>query len=435
MGELFKVAIVGKPNVGKSTLFNRIIGRRKSLTFARPGITRDRVEEKVTFRGKEFIITDTGGYMSHPDGDLESLVTGEVIRVLESSNLVFLVLDGKEGVTSIDSDMVQLLRELNKDFLIALNKIDHRGYRDTLSQVYEMGVDNILEISAEHGTGVMELMEEIYERIEAGGEVSVEEGTPWMVSIVGRPNVGKSTLTNALIGEERMIASPQPGTTRDSIDSNITFRGKRIVLVDTAGIKPKMKTPDPVDKIMSIRSIRGLKRSQISILTVDSTIGLTHHDLQILRYIIDEGNGAIIAANKIDLLGVEELAEFLEDMKEARRFASYVPIIAVSALKEKGLIPLKGSILEVGIARSSIVKTSALNKACSVWFERVSIPRSRRGNRVLYMTQTGYSPPVFSLFVKDPRNIPDSFTRFVIRKIRDNFGFSGAPISIRYRKK
>jgi len=431
----FTIAIVGRPNVGKSTLFNKMIGRRKSLAFSRPGITRDSVVEGVSFQGKEFNLVDTGGYPGDESCDMETLVKGQVLQAISGSDLVLVVLDGKEGVTSVDMEVIRLLREGGKDFLVALNKIDWKGYTDTISSVYELGVERFFEVSAEHGTGVMELLEEIGKH--ASGKPIEKETEPLhcLVQIAGRPNVGKSTLANSLIGDERMIASPQPGTTRDSVDVEITCLGKKIILVDTPGIRPRRKTIDPVDKIMSIRSLKSLKRCDVAILIIDITEGFTRNDLLVLRNILDGGRGVVIGANKIDLLTPGSLAAKLDDLSQSIPFGTFIPLVPLSAEKGMGTLDLMEKVFKVFDEHRRRIQTSLLNRATEELISRTKIPGTRKMNKVFYVTQTGTSPPAFTLFVSEPQGIPLSYTRFVTNRLRQRFGFEGTPLIIRYRKK
>lgn len=412
-----------------------MIGRRKSLAFSRPGITRDSVIEGVSFQGKEFDLVDTGGYPFEPSRDMEALVKGQVLQAISDSDLILVVLDGKEGVTSVDMEVIRTLREGCKNFLVALNKVDWKGYTDTVSSVYELGVEKFFEVSAEHGTGVMELMEEIGKH--ASGKEGEHEKEPahCLVQIAGRPNVGKSTLANCLIGDKRVISSPIPGTTRDSIDMEFTCLGKKVFLVDTPGIRPRRKTADPVDKIMSIRSLKSLKRCDVAILIIEITEGLTRNDLLILRHILNEGRGVVLGANKIDLLTPGIVSEKIDDLSESIPFGNFIPLVPLSAEKGRGTLDLMKQVFKVFIEHRRRIKTSLLNKATEELISPRKIPGTRKMNKVYYMTQTGTSPPAFTLFVSEPQGIPLSFTRFVTNRLRQRFGFAGTPLIIRYRKK
>lgn len=435
MERLFKVAIIGRPNAGKSTLFNKMLGKRKSLTFGRPGITRDFVTEKMSFKDKRFELIDTGGFVPDSDEEIVLLVKRQVLRAIEEADLLVLLLDGKEGISTIDGEIVEILRERGKDLIPVLNKVDYKKYRETIPSVYEMGIEGFMEVSAEHGTGVLELLEEIAAR--AKDKVVEDETRERLcrVGIVGRPNVGKSTLINTLLGQERIIASPVPGTTRDTIDTEMVSFGRKIVLVDSAGIKPRGKTVDPVDKIMSIRSIQSIKSCDIAVLVIDASIGATHNDQQIMRYILEEKKGAVIAANKIDLIKKEAYPDSLRDLSDSFRFSSFVPIVPISATLNKGLKKMMKSVFSVFDRYAKRVKTSDLNREAEKFLYTVSIPGSRRPNRAYYITQTGISPPVFTIFVKDPTRIPESFRRYVSNRIRESFDFKGCPLVITFRQK
>ncbi len=436
MGRTFRVALVGRPNVGKSTLFNKIAGKRKALTFGRPGITRDFISEKVEVGGKEFELLDTGGYVPDPDEELPQLVRKQVLKAIDESDLVVLVLDGKEGPTSIENEILEILRDNEKDFVVAVNKVDYKRFRDNLPAFYEMGIGDFFEVSAEHGTGVGELLAEIEKRIpEIESDEDGKASDAVRVTLVGRPNVGKSTLFNAIIGQERVIASPIPGTTRDTIDMEVKIGGNRYLFLDTAGIRPRRKTADAVDKITSIRSIKSIRDAQVVVLVLDSTEGATHNDQQILRYIIDEGRGVVVAANKIDALPRGEVPSVLNRIREELAFARFAPVVPVSALEKKGIKELLKEMGGVQAHMRMRIKTSDLNKRVGERVFRASIPGGKRLNRAYYMTQTGTEPPSFTVFVKETENIPESFTRFVTNRIREEFEFRGCPIRVHYRRK
>lgn len=435
MENLFKVALIGRPNVGKSTLFNKILGKRKSLTFGRPGITRDFISEKVNVGDKTFALIDTGGFVSDSDEEISQLVTRQVLRAIDEADLVVLLFDGKEGISSMDGEIVHILREKNKDNIVVLNKVDHKNHNEIAPHLYEYGIDRFLKVSAEHGTGILELLEEIAGRVRDVGEREEMSSPYCRVTILGRPNVGKSTLLNALLGQERIIASSTPGTTRDSIDTELMVEGRRIVLVDTAGIKPKRKTVDAVEKIMSIRSIQSMKRSNIAILVIDAESGVTHNDQQIMRYILKEKKGAVIAVNKVDLLGKDSLRERMLDIADGFAFSSFIPIVQISATRKKGLTQMMNSVIEVFDRYGKRISTSALNREAEKFLYTVTIPGSRRPNRAYYITQTGISPPAFTIFVKDPKRVPESFKRYVSNRIRESFDFQGCPLNINFREK
>ncbi|RMG59573.1 MAG: ribosome biogenesis GTPase Der, partial [Deltaproteobacteria bacterium] len=364
MKKTFLVTIVGRPNVGKSTLFNRIARKRKALTFGRPGITRDAVSEKVTVDGKTFELVDTGGYIPEAEEELARLVTEQVERAIDRSDLILFVMDGKEGPTSIEREILERLREGEKEFLVVLNKSDSRKFSENLPLFFEMGVGEFIEVSAEHGTGVEEVIHQILTRIEGGSdgdeEKRAESGI--RVALIGRPNVGKSTLFNTIIGQERVIASPIPGTTRDTIDVEVEVGGTKFVFLDTAGIRPRRKTTDAVDKITSIRSIKSIGRAHLVVLVVDSTEGVTHNDLQILRYVIDEGRGVVLAANKMDLIKSGEVPSLLSRMEDDLSFARFVPIVPLSAVTGKGVRELIREMKRVHRNFQKRVKTSELNR-------------------------------------------------------------------------
>ncbi len=436
----FTVALVGRPNVGKSTLFNRIAGKRRAITFDQPGITRDLVSLPAEYDGRRFTIVDTGGYVTRSGDDLLQKVRAQVLRAIYESDLVLFLVDAQDGLLPLDKEIAGMLRERGKPFLLVANKVDSREGRDGAAQFHALAVDRVITVSAEHGTGVEDVLEGIVSRV-PGREAPEEEPAPETsgipkIAVVGRPNVGKSTLVNSLAGFERVIASEVPGTTRDSIDVMIQREDKRYLLIDTAGIRAKRKTETVIEKISVLKSLESLKRCDLAVLLIEGPEGMNHQDRQILRYVLNEERAVVVAANKADgWKGEEERRKGLRGIQESLDYASFAPVVPTVATTGKGMPVLFRKIEEAISNFRRRVPTGQLNRMAQTFLFAIPIPSQRGRNRAFYMTQIGTSPPSFAVFVKDRRGIPDSYTRYLQNCIRDRFGFEGSPIRIVYRER
>ncbi|MBI5419878.1 MAG: ribosome biogenesis GTPase Der, partial [Deltaproteobacteria bacterium] len=426
----FTVSLVGRPNVGKSTLFNRIVGKRRAITFGSPGVTRDLVCVPAEFDGKRFNVIDTGGYAGgKEEGDLLSKVRGQVLRAIYESDAVIFVVDARDGVLPLDKEIMRMLREREKHFFLAANKVDVRSAEEGIQQFHELGVEKVYPISAEHGTGVGELLDEVVALIPESREEPQAEEFVARIAVVGRPNVGKSTLVNTLVGYERVIASEVPGTTRDAVDVLVKYGGNRYLFIDTAGIRAKRKTEDVLEKFSVLKSLDSLKRCDLAVLMMDGPEGLTHQDQQILRYILNEERAVVVAANKADRWQAEEeRRKGLRAIQEGLGYASFTALVPTVSTTGKGFPLLFKKIEEAFDSFRHRVPTAVLNKMAQAFVYTVPIPSKQVRNRAFYMTQIGVMPPSFAVFVKERTDIPESFTRYLQNKIRDRFGFGGSPI-------
>ena len=433
----FTVSLVGRPNVGKSTLFNRITGKRRSITYGDPGVTRDLVSLPAEHDGRRFRLVDTGGYLSGERGDILSKVRGQVLRAIYESDAVIFLVDARDGVLPLDKEIVTMLREREKRFFLAANKVDTREGQEMATQFHELSVDTVYPVSAEHGTGVADLLDAIVPLIpdfppEDTGTAEVVA----RVSVLGRPNVGKSTLVNTLVGYERLIASEIPGTTRDAVDVLVQYGNKRYQFIDTAGIRAKRKTETVLEKFSVIKSLEALRRCDVAVLMMDGPEGLSHQDKQILRYILLEERAVVVAANKADLwAGEEKRRQGIRTIQEELGYASFAAVVPTDAVRGKGIPLLFKKIEEAFGSFQKRVSTSSLNRMVAPLLYTVPIPSRKGRNRPFYITQVGVMPPSFTLFVKDREGIPDSYTRYLQNKIRDRFGFKGSPIRIVYRER
>ncbi len=433
----FTISLVGRPNVGKSTLFNRITGKRRSITYGEPGVTRDLVSLPAEHNGKKFRLVDTGGYLSGERGDIVSKVRGQVLRAIYESDAVILLVDARDGVLPLDKEIVTMLREREKVFFLAANKVDTREGQEMAAQFHELAAGTVYPVSAEHGTGVADLLDAIVPLIP--GMAPEEPGTAEAVarvSVLGRPNVGKSTLVNTLVGYERLIASEIPGTTRDAVDVLVQYEGRRYQFIDTAGIRAKRKTETVLEKFSVIKSLDALRRCDVAILMMDGPAGLSHQDQQILRYILLEERAVVVAANKADIwAGEGERRQGVRGIREGLGYASFAAVVPTAAVTGKGIPLLFQKIEEAFGSFQKRVSTSSINRMVTPLLYSVPMPSRKGRNRPFYIAQVGVMPPTFTVFVKDRYGIPDSYTRYLQNKIRDRFGFKGSPIRIVYRER
>ena len=433
----FTVSLVGRPNVGKSTLFNRITGKRRSITYGDPGVTRDLVSLPAEHHGKRFRLVDTGGYLSGERGDILSKVRGQVLRAIYESDAVIFLVDARDGVLPLDKEIITMLREREKRFFLAANKVDTREGQEMAAQFHELSVGTVYPVSAEHGTGVTDLLDAIVPLVpEYAPEDPGTAEAVARVSVLGRPNVGKSTLVNTLVGYDRLIASEIPGTTRDAVDVLVEYGSKRYQFIDTAGIRAKRKTETVLEKFSVIKSLDALRRCDVAVLMMDGPGGLTHQDRQILRYILLEERAVVVAANKADLWGGEEKRrQGIRRIQEGLGYASFTAVVPTAAVTGKGIPLLFKKIEEAFGSFQKRISTSSLNRMAAPFLYSVPIPSRKGRNRPFYITQVGVMPPSFTVFVKDRDGIPDSYTRYLQNKIRDRFGFKGSPVRIVYRER
>ena len=435
--DMFTVSLVGRPNVGKSTLFNRITGKRRSITYGEPGVTRDLVSLDAEHDGKRFRLLDTGGYLSGERGDILLKVRGQVLRAVYESDAVIFLVDARDGVLPLDKEIAAMLREKEKRFFLAANKVDTREGQEMVAQFHELSVGTVYPVSAEHGKGVSDLLDAIVPLIPdfVPEDDAVEEPVA-RIAVLGRPNVGKSTLINTLVGYDRVIASEIPGTTRDAVDVLVTYGGKTYQFIDTAGIRAKRKTETVLEKFSVLKSLDSLKRCDLAVLMIDGPQGLTHQDQQILRYILLEERAVVVAVNKADLwAGEEERRQGIRKIGEVLGYASFAGVVPTVSTTGKGIPLLFKKIEEAYGSFRNRISTSSLNRKVSTLLSSLPIPTRRGRNRAFYITQVGVMPPSFAVFVKDRQEIPESYTRYLQNNLRDRFGFQGSPIRIVYRER
>ncbi len=432
------VAIVGRPNVGKSTLFNRMNRRNQALVDDLPGVTRDRNYARISWEGKTFTIIDTGGYVTAESTGIEDLTREQIMLALDEADVILFVADAKTGLHPEDAVLVDLLRRTSKPVFYAINKVDGPEQRQNTTEFYELGLDHIYPISATHGLGVGELLTDLADSIPGTVEDRGEEPEPGeiRVAIIGRPNVGKSTLVNRLLGEQRVIVSASPGTTRDSVDSEFELQGQRYVLIDTAGIRRKGRTRERLEKISVVRALQSIDRSHVSVVVIDAVEGITDQDLHIAGYIQERYRACIIGINKWDAVEKDgkQTMRFLEEVRERFRFFPYAPVLTFSALSGKGLARIIPTVQEVFQQYNRRVTTGILNRG----LERALThhgPPVVRGRRLkfYYATQASTRPPTFVLFCNYPDSIHFSYERYLTNQFREAFDLTRTPIRLVFR--
>lgn len=437
------VAIVGRPNVGKSTLFNRLIGKPQAIVDDLPGLTRDRNYAEGEWAGRSYRLIDTGGIESAPGSSLESNVRAQSRLAVTEADAVIFLFDGKAGLNPLDRDIVNELRQANKPVFFAVNKLDSRQRADNLYEFYAFGLDRLYSISAEHGLGVPDLMDDVMRDFSPDAENAGDEqeglenhAEPTRVAIVGRPNVGKSTLINRLLGFERSVVDATPGTTRDSLDTPFELLGEPCVLVDTAGIRRKARIDNRVERFSVSRSLRAVERGDLIIHVIDGPEGVTDQDAQILSYAIQCGKALVLAVNKWDLVSKNGVTveKYREEVKYRLSFLESAPVVFISAATGHGVRKLLEAAARVLKVYSRKVSTSSVNQALQRIVRAHSVPLYRgKTVKFFYATQTGTRPPTFTLFVNLPKAVPDSYQRYLIGQLRQSLGFEHAPMRLNFR--
>jgi len=434
------VVILGRPNVGKSTLFNKLTGRRRAIVGDEPGITRDRIYGRAEWRGRQFHLVDTGGIIPDDKQLIPANILNQARAALDEASLILLVVDARAGITPLDEELAELARVTGKPVFVAANKVDTARLEVDSLEFERWGLDAVFPVSAEHGSGVAEMLDSAID-ILAAPEVQEEGGREIRLAIVGRPNVGKSSLVNRLVGEERVIVSPIPGTTRDAVDTEVLYQDTNFRLIDTAGIRRKGKTELVAEKISVVMARRNLEEADVAILMIDAIEGPTANDATIGGYAHEAGASMIIAVNKWDAVEKDTYTtkQYEERIREMMKFADYAPIVFVSAKSGLRVTKLLELARQAHQERHKRITTSELNR----FFERnLEQPRattpSKYPLRVLYMTQAGTGPPTFVLFTssRSPRaKLHFSYERYLVNRLRKEFGFFATPIRIKQRRK
>ncbi len=426
------VALVGRPNVGKSTLFNKIVGKKISIIEDTPGVTRDRIYQEAMYNQKKFYLVDTGGIdTSNETFNSEIKIQAEI--AIKEADIVVFIVDGKEGLTANDLLIRDILRRSKKKVVVAINKMDVKEAENNIYEFYELGFDQYIPISSIHNIGYVELMDTITNDFHEKEEIQDDR---LKFSIIGRPNVGKSSLMNALLNEERVVVSDIAGTTRDSVDSVLKYHNKEYILIDTAGMRKKGKVFESIEKYSLLRSLKSIDNSDICLVVINAEEGITEHDKHIAGYAIEKGKGLIFVVNKWDTVKDTTIQDFEKLMRAEFQFATYAPIVFLSALTKKRIHTLMPEVIKVAENIKREIKTSLINEVILDAYQ-LNIPPSYKGKRlkIYFTSQTGTKPPKFTFRVNSKGLVHFSYERYLENKIRENFDFTGTPIVLQFKNR
>ncbi len=431
------VAVVGRPNVGKSTLFNKLIGERLSIVKDEPGVTRDRLYRELEWSGKEFILVDTGGLEPKTDDFMLSKIKEQAQVAIDEADVIIFLVDGRTGITGLDEDVANILRKKDKKVVVAVNKIDNYVKdQEKIFEFYSLGFEDVIGISGEHKVNLGDLLDAVKAKFPTRHVREKEEGLK--IAILGRPNAGKSSLVNKLVNEERSIVSDIAGTTRDAIDSDLKYKGEVYTLIDTAGIRRKSKIEDSIEYYSVLRAVKSIQRADVCVLMLDATEILTDQDKRVAGLIFDEKKPIIIAINKWDLIekNNNSVKEFTELLRADLAFLDYAPVVTMSALTGKRAINILDIAKEINEEYHKKISTGILNQVLAEMIAQNPVPtRKGRSVKINYATQIDTAPPKFVFFTNNPELIHFSYKRYIDNKLREYFGFEGCPIEIVFNKK
>lgn len=428
------VCLVGKPNVGKSSIFNRLIKENKSIIMDTPGVTRDRIYGKVEYNNKRFHLIDTGG-ISFGDDDFQKDILAQATLAIDEADLVLFVVDGIEDIDASDRKVAEILHRTSKPVIVVVNKLDNDKRKDNLYNFYELGFSELIAVSASHNIGINALLNTITKDLP---EEEIKEDNTIKFSIIGRPNVGKSSLINAILNEDRAIVSDIAGTTRDAIDTKFKYNHEDITVIDTAGMRKKGKIYESVEKYSLIRSLKAIDRSDVCVLVIDASTGIIEHDKHIASYALDAGKGIVICVNKWDTINNpdSDIKHWKEEIKNEFQFIPYAHVVFLSAKTKKRVSTLMPEVINAYNNNRKEVKTSLLN---NIIMEAVSLhePPSYKGKRlkIYFVSQTGNCPPKFTFSVNNKGLVHFSYERYLENQIRNNIDFDGTPIILQFKNK
>jgi len=431
------IAIIGRPNVGKSTLFNRLSEGKKAITINEPGATRDRNYTDSSWEGKSFTVIDTGGFEPISTEKILVQMREQTLLAIEEADIILFLMDGKDGLTPSDQEIAKLLRQVPKPVFYIVNKIDGPKHDALAYEFYRLGIEKLYTVSAEHGRGVDDLMMDVVDKIPPAKEVEADEQRI-RIAVVGRPNVGKSSLINKILGYERTIVNPLPGTTRDAIDTPFEYQDRKYLLIDTAGIRRKSRISMTLEKYTVVEALKTLSRCDIALILIDAEDGVTDQDARIAGLAYEKGVASILVVNKWDLIEKDNatVGIYVKKIQDALKFLTFAPIIFVSAETGQRVTRIFDLIQEVHSQASRRIPTSELNDKIGAVLAANPPPRhGNRPNKIFYFTQITVRPPTFVFFVREPRAIHFSYERFLINQIREIFGFDKVPLRLIFRKK
>jgi GTP-binding protein len=434
------IAIIGRPNVGKSTLFNRLSERNRAIVIDEPGATRDRNYADCTWYDKKFILIDTGGFEPVSSEKILVQMREQTALAMEESDIIIFLMDGREGLTPSDIEIAHILRRIDKPVFFAVNKIDGLKHENLTYEFYHLGIEMLYPISAQHGGGIHELMDDVAKCLPDMEEIRSTEAEDERIriAVIGKPNVGKSSLINKILGYERTIVNPTPGTTRDAIDTPFELNQRKYLLIDTAGIRRKSRITRVLEKYSIVQALKAINRCDIALLLVDAEEGITEQDAKIAGLTAERGTACVIVINKWDVIEKDNssVGNYVKDIKETVKFMDYAPIIFVSALTGQRVVKIFDIIETVYNQYTKRVVTSDLNKIMRDILESKPPPRHQnKANPFSFMTQTSIAPPTFVFFVREPKVVHFSYRRFLTNRIREAFGFDQVPIRMIFRKK
>ena len=431
------VAIVGRPNVGKSTLFNRLVGSRKAIVEDIPGVTRDRLYDSSDWAGREFVIIDTGG-IRFDEGDIFTReVKLQAELAIEEADVILLVVDVRDGISHEDEQVANMLRKSKKPVVLAANKVENFDRQLDYYEFYKLGLGEPIPVSAMHGRNINELLDAVIAEFAPAAEY-LEDTEAIKIAIVGRPNVGKSSLVNALLGEERVIVSDMPGTTRDAIDTPFVYEGNKYILIDTAGIRKKSRIKEATERYSVIRALKSVERADVVLTLLDASEGVIEQDKRIAGYVHEQGKASIIVVNKWDLIEKDgqTMNTFDKDIREELKFLAYCPILYVSALTRKRIFKILELVDFVSGQHNRRIKTSELNQVVNEAMLLNPLPGGGgKKIKIYYTTQVQTAPPAFVFFANYPEKVHFSYLRYLDNVLRKNFGFEGTPIRLMVRKR
>ncbi|MCH2171096.1 ribosome biogenesis GTPase Der [Myxococcota bacterium] len=438
------VAIVGRPNVGKSTLFNRFAGWRRAVVHDEPGVTRDRIVEEVEAAGRAVLIVDTAGLDPAAEEGLPAAVQAQATSALAAADAILFLVDGALGLVPEDEDLARLLRRAHKPVTLAVNKIDQPLHASRVAEFHKLGFERVCGISAEHGSGAWDALEELVEQLPTSGQASAPSTDEIRIAVVGRPNVGKSSLVNRLVGSDRVVVSETPGTTRDAIDIGLERDGDHFVLVDTAGLRRASRRQD-VERTSALMTVRSLERADVALLLIDASQGLSDQDARIARLAADRGRAFAIVINKRDLLTAGEgdadpRARLREQIGYGLRFAPEAPMLMISAKTGASVERIFPIVRSLAAAANREIGTSELNRWLADATDRHQPAMAQRGMRrrplkFFYATQVDVQPPTFALFCTEPAAVKTEYLRFLENRLRERFDLRGTPVRLQLRKR
>ncbi len=432
------VALVGRPNVGKSTLFNRLAGGSRAIVIDEPGATRDRNYADCTWNDRPFTLIDTGGF--EPASEVEILVQmrEQTKLAIEEADIILFLMDVRDGLTPADEEITRMLRLVDKTVFYVINKVDGPRHEAHLAEFYRLGVETLHPLSAQHGPGLDELMDAVAVHLPAAEAVREDAGEPIRIAVIGRPNVGKSSLVNRILGFERTIANPVPGTTRDAIDTPLTRNGRKYLLIDTAGIRRKSRISLTMEKYSIVQAMKAIGRADIALVLLDAQEGISEQDVKIAGLALEKGTACILVVNKWDLIEKDNhtVGAYVEQIRYRSKFLEFAPIIFVSALSGQRVSKIFALVDKVFAQYTQRVETGELNRQIRAIIEANPPPgRQNRPHIFNYITQVAVKPPSFVLFVREPKAIHFSYERYLVNRIRETFGFDEVPIRLFFRKK